>query len=135
MNNARRELLGRAVSLLDQAYDIVSAALDQEQDCLDNMPENLQDSERYQKMESAVDCLEGAIESIDEARDNIKIGCKTMPMSSLCKIKSKNYMTRAKDNTAQHQNIRNRKGKNSGWNISLYARYVEEKRMLRKSVH
>lgn len=71
MNNTRRELLSRVGALLDQAYGIVSTALDQEQNCLDNMPENLQDSERYQKMESAVDNLESAVDSIEEAKDSI----------------------------------------------------------------
>lgn len=35
------------------------------------IPENLQDSERYQKMESAIDNLESAIDSIDEAKESI----------------------------------------------------------------
>lgn len=72
MNKARRELLNRAGNLLDQTSEIISAALDQEQDCLDNMPENLQDSERYQKMETAVENLESAIESIDEVKNMIE---------------------------------------------------------------
>ena len=41
------------------------------EDCLDNLPENLQDSERYQKMDSAVDNLESAVDSIDEAKERI----------------------------------------------------------------
>lgn len=41
MNRTRRELLNRAKILLDQASELISTALDQEQDCLDNMPENL----------------------------------------------------------------------------------------------
>ena len=39
--------------------------------CLDNMPENLQSSERYEKMEAAIDSLEAAIESIDSAKESI----------------------------------------------------------------
>ena len=72
MNKERREQLSRAQKMLDDASGIISAALDQEQDCIDNMPENLLDSERVQKMELAIDNLESAINSIDEAKESIE---------------------------------------------------------------
>lgn len=71
MNNKRRELLKSAISLLDRVSSIVNNAIDQEQDCLDNMPENLQMSERYENMEAAVECLEEAILHLDDARSRI----------------------------------------------------------------
>lgn len=49
INNKRRELLKQASSLLSRASDYVSQALDGEQDCLDNMPENLQYGEKCEK--------------------------------------------------------------------------------------
>lgn len=72
MNKARRELLRLAINSLNNAESYISTALDQEQDCLDNMPENLEGSERYEKMQNAADCLEEAIESIESARENIE---------------------------------------------------------------
>lgn len=69
MNNKRRDLLRLAGNMLDRALGYVTRALDAEQDCLDNMPENLQYSERYEKMEAAIDNLETAVERIDEAKD------------------------------------------------------------------
>ena len=45
MNNKRRELLRNATDLLGKASNMVQSALDSEQDCLDNMPENLLDGE------------------------------------------------------------------------------------------
>ena len=45
--------------------------LDQE-DCLSNSPENLEYSERYEKMEATVEKLESAVNSIGEARDFIE---------------------------------------------------------------
>lgn len=71
MNKARRELLSKVELLLDQAAGFILRALDEEQNCLDNMPENLQDSEKYQKMETAVDNLESAVDSIAEAKESI----------------------------------------------------------------
>lgn len=69
MNNSRRKKLKEAMSYLDMAFDLVDGARDGEQECLDNMPENLEYSERYEKMENAVDKLEDAISSIEDARD------------------------------------------------------------------
>lgn len=71
MNNKRRELLKNATELLDKAYNIVQSALDSEQDCLDNMPENLLDCERCNKMEDAIDLLEEANEHIDIVKECI----------------------------------------------------------------
>ena len=75
MNNKRRELLKGAVGLLEKASGIVSMALDEEQDCLDNMPENLSDSERYQKMEATIDLLDDVVGQIDSAQENILEAC------------------------------------------------------------
>ena len=72
MNKKKRETLKDAGVLLDKAISIVSRVLDEEQDCLDNMPENLQASEKYERMEVAIDKLEEAIDQIDSAKENIE---------------------------------------------------------------
>ena len=72
MNNKRRGLLQLAIQTLEKASDYISQALEAEQDCLDNIPENLQSSEAYEKMEAAVDNLESAIDSIDNAKESIE---------------------------------------------------------------
>ena len=61
----------RASALLRTASGLVSTALEQEEDALDNMPENLQGSERYEKIEAAVDLLNAASEGIDSAIEKI----------------------------------------------------------------
>lgn len=72
MNKERRNLLKTASSFLDKAIDAINEARDDEQDCLDNLPENLQGSERYETMESAIESLEEALDKIDEAKDCIE---------------------------------------------------------------
>lgn len=72
MNNTRRKKLASALSLLSSASEILSQAAGEEQDCLDNLPENLEMSDRHDKMEEAVSLLESAIEDIDEASDKIR---------------------------------------------------------------
>ena len=66
MNNKRRDVLKRALNLLENASGLVNQILDEEQDSLDNTPENLMESDQYQKREAAVDRLEEAIEQIEE---------------------------------------------------------------------
>lgn len=61
----------KAISYLDIAFSLAEEARDEEQDCLDNMPENLEGSYRYEKMDNAVDKLEDALASIEEARDSL----------------------------------------------------------------
>lgn len=59
------------MAAIENAEVILSSALDAEQDCYDNIPENLQESERCEKMEEAIDNLESAIEKLSEAKDYI----------------------------------------------------------------
>ena len=71
MNRKRREILKRAKDHLGTASVLISQALDEEEDSLDNLPENLMESERYEKMENAVDALNDASDGIDEGIEKI----------------------------------------------------------------
>ncbi len=46
MNDTKRNKLRGAIQLLGQVANIVDDVSDKESDAMDNMPENLQDSER-----------------------------------------------------------------------------------------
>lgn len=50
---------------------MIEQVRDQESDAMDNIPENLQGSERYEKMENAVDKLDSALEDIEGAQESI----------------------------------------------------------------
>lgn len=69
MNNQKREKLKLARGFLNKASDIVSSVLDDEQDCLDNMPDNLQYSDRYERMEAAISKLEDGLNNIEAAEE------------------------------------------------------------------
>lgn len=56
---------------LSQASDIVSEVLEDESDCLDNMPENLQYSDKYERMEAAISNLEDGLNSIESADESL----------------------------------------------------------------
>lgn len=72
MNNRRREKLKTAKAHLSNASNIISGVLDEEQNCYDNVPENLQYGDRYDNMEAAIENLEEALNSIEEAEDSIE---------------------------------------------------------------
>ena len=71
INNRRREMLNRAKGMLSSAASLVSTVTDGEEDSLDNMPENLQYGELYEKKEAVIDILNEASECIDTAIDKI----------------------------------------------------------------
>ena len=67
MNNKRRKILDEIHDNLVVLHEALDETRDEEECCKDNIPENLQYSERYQKAENAVEALENAISSIEEA--------------------------------------------------------------------
>lgn len=57
---------------LEKASDILDSVRDEESDSMDNMPESLQTSDRYYKMEEAVQDLEDAVSHIGYAVHELK---------------------------------------------------------------
>lgn len=76
MNNNRRKKLYEAVSMLETAYNIVEHISEEEQNCLDNIPENLVFGEMFEKIENAIEFLDNALENIDAAKENIHDACE-----------------------------------------------------------
>ena len=67
MNNERRKLLQKQIDIIEQAKQDIEILKDEEQKYADDMPENLQSSDKHDKAEQAVSSLEEAINNIDEA--------------------------------------------------------------------
>lgn len=72
MNVKRREQLRKAINLMNSARDIVGTITDEETDSADNMPENLQTSDKYEKMLFTIEYLEDATTHLDDAIENIE---------------------------------------------------------------
>lgn len=70
MNKDRRKRINQAVEMLDQARNILEECMDEEEEYRDNMPENLQGSEKYEVADSNVDCLESAVTGLEDVIDN-----------------------------------------------------------------
>ena len=88
MNKNRRKRLGKVVAsleglsnkversnigtTLDQSQKEVELIADEEQEVLDNMPENLQSSQRYEDIENNVDDLQDASAELEIAVDEFQ---------------------------------------------------------------
>ena len=71
MNAKRRKRLEDALSLLEQAIDIINEIRDEEEDAYNNLPEGIKESERGEQMSVNVSTLEDAATSIEEAAGSI----------------------------------------------------------------
>ena len=72
MDTKRRNRLRDALKMLANVATIVESVCDKEEDCMDNYPENLQSTERFENMEAAVDNLNDALEKLDDAKGHIE---------------------------------------------------------------
>ena len=65
MNNARRKKLQKIYDQLEELKEKLDFIIEDEQTALDNMPESLWETERYENMESGLESLEDVQNSFD----------------------------------------------------------------------
>lgn len=71
MNKARRQRLEEVISQLRDMYDELTCLQYEEQEAADNMPENLQESDRYYTMCEIADDIEEAANDLDCVIDSL----------------------------------------------------------------
>jgi len=71
MNNARRKQIAELVEQIDNLKTSLEDIQNDEECYRDEMPENLQGSERFENSEEASDMMEAAMDSLGEAADNL----------------------------------------------------------------
>lgn len=71
MNKQRRKQLEGVISKIEEAKEVLENLKDEEEDYRDNFPENLVTSEKYEKAETAVFCMEEAAQALEDAIDQI----------------------------------------------------------------
>ena len=77
MNKQRRKDIDTIIQDLEEIRERIQFVLEEEQEYLNNTPENLQNSERYETAQTAVSELEeadGSIDDIIEHLENAKYG-------------------------------------------------------------
>lgn len=72
MNKIRRKTLNELFDKLAELRDLLEEVKCEEEDYRDNMPENLQNSERYEIADNACYNMDSAISSLEEALDYIE---------------------------------------------------------------
>ncbi len=72
MNAQGRKEIAKYIASLNEIKDKLDSMRDDEEMKYDNMPEGLQDSERGEQMQEAIDALENACTGLDEAIDSLK---------------------------------------------------------------
>ena len=71
MNKQNRKELQDYVDSIEEIKLNIETMMEEEQEKLDNMPESLQESERGEAMQNAIDQMEYGIDSLQEAIDNL----------------------------------------------------------------
>lgn len=66
MNNKRRKILAQALSKIEEVSNMIQDVYDEEDECMNNMPENLQGGDQYAQLEANCDQLQECIDLIDE---------------------------------------------------------------------
>jgi uncharacterized coiled-coil DUF342 family protein len=72
MNKKRREQIQKVIDKLSECSEELNSIRDDEDCYRDEMPENLQNSERYEQSEEYSDILDDAATSIDDVVTNLQ---------------------------------------------------------------
>lgn len=75
MNKIRRKQLAAIQSKIAELQELLEELHDEEQEAIDNMPESLWGSDRYEAMEEAASNIELAIDELGYAADYIEEAC------------------------------------------------------------
>lgn len=71
MNKTRRKALKDVTGQIMSAREGLQVVLEEEEEYRDNMPENLQASQRYEEADTCVETLQSAVDSLDEIVESI----------------------------------------------------------------
>ena len=71
MNKTRRAQVSEAMTHIENAKGILESVRDCESDAMENLPESLQESEMYERMEEAVEAVESAMDYLDMAFEEL----------------------------------------------------------------
>lgn len=72
MNKLRRKQLSEIQTKLCELRDMIDTVISEEQEAYDNLPESLQEGERGEAMQTAIDAMESAMESCEEAESSLE---------------------------------------------------------------
>lgn len=72
MNKIKRNNIASAINKMNSAIVILDDVLDKESFAMENYPENLQGTDIYYDMESAVDTLQSVIDDVNDSIESLE---------------------------------------------------------------
>lgn len=75
MNKERRTMIEKIITRIENIKDELQDVLSDEEFAFDNMPENLQYSERGEASQEAIDSMSEAIDNLEEAIEQLQNIC------------------------------------------------------------
>ncbi len=72
MNNQRRKQIDKVINILNSANELIENIRCDEEEYMENIPENLQGSERYSAAEDACSHLEDAFSWVESAIEDLE---------------------------------------------------------------
>lgn len=72
MNKQRRKKIEEAYKLMTDALTLLNYVRDEEQEALDNLPDNLQDSKRADDYTDNIDQLDYSIGNLEDAMNDLE---------------------------------------------------------------
>ncbi len=72
MNNTRRKMLDASLSKLEGVQSDIMMTAEEEQDYYDNAPENMQQSEKYERASEVSEELESIAQDIEDIIDRLR---------------------------------------------------------------
>lgn len=72
MNKARRKWLEDVIANLESQKEELEGIQSEEQEAVDNMPESLQETERYEIMSENADDLDSAVSDLEDIISNLQ---------------------------------------------------------------
>lgn len=71
MNNLRRKRIAKLVDMLSNVKEAFESIAEDEEEYIDNIPENLQNSSRYEEAEEALYNLNEVVSFLDDAIETL----------------------------------------------------------------
>ena len=72
MNKVRRKSIDEIIAKIQELTEEIECIMADEEEYRDNMPENLQGSERYERADEACSAMQDAIDNLEEAVGNLE---------------------------------------------------------------
>ncbi len=73
MNNNRRKKILEVIKMIDTTKNYLEIILEEEEECFDNIPENLQYSARGEDSQDAIDNMNEALEKLSDSIEYLNI--------------------------------------------------------------